>query len=319
MKAFFMYLLCILVIGLFSIPVANAQLKTSIDSIAVNPGHYVNNAVEVEGLVTQYVAGTSTTTSYYVIQGYYSNIIQVNTAESAPVTNEKYRVVGIVYVDPATGTAFISEKSKTRLNDIIIIDGRKWYEDPLVLSLIGFVVLLIAFLIYFLVRRKRDDEYARPAGYQIDNAVPPVYQSVAEPPRKATGAEFETVKIQAGSPKTMKFIPGQLVIVSGDDKGKSFRIAGFPTHEGHIVTIGREAVDGERSFAHIQIDNKFQTVSRKQAEIISTNGHLYVRNISQTNLTKVDGADLQAGEKVELKPNSVIQTGELSFQYVLTV
>jgi len=60
-----------------------------------------------------------------------------------------------------------------------------------------------------------------------------------------------------------------------------------------------------------------KTISRKQAEIISIEGKLYVKNISETNYTQVDGIELKPNEKVELKPNSTIRTGEIEFQYIL--
>ena len=99
------------------------------------------------------------------------------------------------------------------------------------------------------------------------------------------------------------------------DKGKSFKIAGYPTPSGNVVSIGREEIQGERKYAHIQLNQK--TISRKQAEIISIEGKLYVKNISETNYTQVDGIELKPNEKVELKPNSTIRTGEIEFQYIL--
>ena len=41
--------------------------------------------------------------------------------------------------------------------------------------------------------------------------------------------EFQTVKLSPSSDKTLKFIPGQFILLSGKDRGKPFRVAGFPT------------------------------------------------------------------------------------------
>ncbi|HEX2869108.1 MAG TPA: FHA domain-containing protein [Ignavibacteriales bacterium] len=128
-------------------------------------------------------------------------------------------------------------------------------------------------------------------------------------------ADFRTIKIVPPAPQTITFIPGQLEIISGEDKGKSFRIAGFPTAEGSVVSIGREVVTGEKAYAHIQLNEKFRTVSRRQAELIYKDHKLLIRNLSETNLTQVDGLELQPGECAELKPNAKIRTGELEFQY----
>ncbi len=70
-----------------------------------------------------------------------------------------------------------------------------------------------------------------------------------------------------------------------------------------------------RIAGHIQIDNKYKTVSRKQAEIIYNNKQLFVRNLSATNITEVDGHELKLGETTELKPESIIKMGEIEFQY----
>ena len=283
---------------------------TSIDEIVSNPGKYPDSAVEIEGWVAQYVPATSTSTSYYLLKGSYGAILKVNTAEPAPEINRKYRVVGIVYVDPVTREPFVSEKSKTCL-DCTTPDRTLWekiqlaMEDPIVIAIVALVLVLIVLLVFLQVRRRReiriDDDQQRPLA----------------PPPEAFANDLKTVKINAAAPKTMKFIPGQMVIVSGEDKGKSFRIAGFPTSEGSIITIGRDEVKGERAFAHLQLDNRFRTVSRKQAELIAIDGKLYVRNMSDVNLTQVDGRELKEGEKAELKPNGSVKMGALELKYVV--
>jgi hypothetical protein len=345
--------------------------KDTIDAITDNPGKYNQQLVEVEGLVSQYVPSTSTSTSYYLLKSYFGGLIRVNTSEPAPEINKKYRVTGIVYIDPTDNTPFISEKSKTTVLDVplslapasieveekaqitatisggtppysvqvpanasvavasihansLTINGissgqtaivlqdasapaktvnaeivvKSGMQKLLIIGLSILLVFLVVVLVYFLFRKKpaagAPGGTAQPAGFSSD---------------------FKTVKIITNKPKTMVFIPGELVITTGEDKGKSFRIAGFPTPEGSVVTIGREAISGDRAYAHIQLDNRFRTVSHKQAEVIYKDGKLWVKNMSETNLTQVDGVELKPGEKAELKPGSTIRTGELEFQY----
>ena len=128
----------------------------------------------------------------------------------------------------------------------------------------------------------------------------------------------ETLKFEA-PPKTMKFIPGKLVIISGPDKGREFRIAGFPREdeEGNVVTIGRADVEGERAFAHIQLGDTYRTVSRIQAEIIqkTSSNEVYLRNKSTTNPTQVNNEEVPPEESVELQNEDTIQMGELVLQY----
>lgn len=128
----------------------------------------------------------------------------------------------------------------------------------------------------------------------------------------------ETLKFKA-PPKTMKFIPGKLVIISGPDKGREFRIAGFPREEddGNVVTIGRADIKGERAFAHIQLGDTYRTVSRIQAEIIqkTSSNEVYLRNKSTTNPTQVNNEEVPPEESVELQNEDTIQMGELVLQY----
>ena len=128
----------------------------------------------------------------------------------------------------------------------------------------------------------------------------------------------ETLKFKA-PPKTMKFIPGKLVIISGPDEGREFRIAGFPQEEedGNVVTIGRADVKGEKAFAHIQLGDTYRTVSRIQAEVIqkTSSNEVYLRNKSTTNPTQVNGEEVPPEESVELQNEDTIQMGELILRY----
>jgi pSer/pThr/pTyr-binding forkhead associated (FHA) protein len=126
---------------------------------------------------------------------------------------------------------------------------------------------------------------------------------------------LKTMVIPAASSRTMKFIPGEFEVISGDDKGRIIKIGGYPTEEGSIVTIGREEVIGPRDFAHIQL--KERTISRKQAELVLNNGNLYIKNLSQTNYTKLNGKEIPPNTSSELLPGSVITFGEVEMKYRL--
>jgi len=113
----------------------------------------------------------------------------------------------------------------------------------------------------------------------------------------------------------MKFVPGRLVIAAGPDQGKEFRIAGRPTPEGNVVTIGRAEVEGEKAFAHIQLGDTYRTVSRMQAEIIQQDDKILLKNTSETNPTMVNGDHVPTGESVELDGGDMIRMGELMLRY----
>lgn len=125
-----------------------------------------------------------------------------------------------------------------------------------------------------------------------------------------------TLKFQA-PPKTMKFIPGKLVVTAGPDQGKEFRIAGHPTPDGNVVTIGRAEVTGERAFSHIQLGETYRTVSRIQAEIVQEDQDVYLKNKSTTNPTMVNGEEVPPEERVPLQSKDTIRMGELVLRYDL--
>ncbi len=127
--------------------------------------------------------------------------------------------------------------------------------------------------------------------------------------------EFQTVKLTPSSDKTLKFIPGQFILLSGKDRGKPFRVAGYPTPQGSIITIGREPGEGERAFAHIQLD--VPTVSRKHAELSFKNGKLYIKNLSDTNPIELNEKEIPVGEEVLLPLDSELRLGEIRMKYIL--
>jgi hypothetical protein len=124
----------------------------------------------------------------------------------------------------------------------------------------------------------------------------------------------ETLKFKA-PPKTMKFVPGRLVIAAGPDQGKEFRIAGRPTPDGNVVTIGRAEVEGEKAFAHIQLGDTYRTVSRIQAEIIQQDDTILLRNKSETNPTMINGKQVTPEATVEISDGDMIRMGELMLRY----
>ncbi|HET56188.1 MAG TPA: FHA domain-containing protein [Ignavibacteria bacterium] len=317
--------------------------QTKLDEIMQNPGRFDGEAVTLEGTVIRYVA-SPTSTNYYLLQSDYGAVIKVNTAEGAPETYGKYRVKGIVYIDAQTRQAFLSEKSRTKTGTASEQETtskpttqqrtqppiqeqppvvKESSDNTMIYILVGGIVVILGILIFVMTKKKEEPAFASsqasaPApsyggGMQSTEVSESSFSSMPTQKIETTQDSFKTIKITTSAPKTLKFIPGKLVITAGDDKGKEFKIAGYPTSEGSIVSIGREEIKGERAHSHIQLLQP--TISRKQAEIISVSGKLYVRNMSETNLTQVDGIEVQPNQKVELKNGATIRTGEVEFQY----
>lgn len=294
------------ILFMFSISSMNAQM-VELKDILKNPAVYNQEEVTVTGLAIQYVEATEKTTSYYYLKDDYGAIIKVHTAESRPETNVKYQVRGILYIDSSTELPFISERSKFKVDvtPVEVDDTTWWEENWLMVLIVGFALLLLILLIALLTTRKKE-KASKPLETNINSSSERQDQSVQKD-------NLKTMVLPASVPKTMKFIPGEFEVLTGDDKGRIIKIGGYPTEEGSIVTIGRELVSGPRDFAHIQL--KERTISRRQAEIILKDGKLYIKNLSETNFTKLDGKELPPNTSAELKTGSVLTFGEVEMKY----
>ncbi|MBN1187437.1 MAG: FHA domain-containing protein [Bacteroidales bacterium] len=284
----------------------NTQV-VELKDILKNPAAYNQEEVEVTGLAIQYVEATEKTTSYYYLKDDYGAIIKVHTAESRPETNVKYNVKGILYIDSDTELPFISERSKSEV--VIIhtpIKRKTWLEENWLLVVIIGASALLLILISILLSKRKKGEIPESLETGVKSSLDGMDLSVQKD-------NLKTMVIPASVPKTMKFIPGELEVLTGDDKGRIIKIGGYPTEEGSIVTIGRERVTGPRDFAHIQL--KERTISRRQAEIILKDGKLYIKNLSETNYTKLDGKEIPPNTSAELNAGSVLTFGEVEMKY----
>ena len=321
MNKMILCLLASLALAVWPVAVDAQYNPTTIETIVTNPEKFADGAVEITGTATLYAPASSPSTGHYLLKGASGTAIRVNTTDGSPELRRKYKVTGIVYLDPATRVPFISEKSRVRTDlpeqaaspqAAEAEEGGSWDKAWLLLIL---VVALVGVTVLLFRRRPQPPEPIE-APAPASEPAPAPEQAAAPPPAPVESAsDLKTVRIVPPSPKTMRYVPGELVVLSGEDKGKSFKIAGYPTPDGSVVTIGRESVTDERAFAHIQIEERFHTVSRKQAELIWKEKKLFVKNLSDTNPTQVNGIEIKPGKRVQLKPGSIMRTGELEFEY----
>jgi len=304
---FFKFVFCFVVLLSLFNQLQAVETETTVEDIQKSPGAFTGRVVIIKGIVEQWVE-SPTGTNYYLLKGQNGGIININS-ETKPKTWKEYQVKGYVQSDPVKRIPFIAEITRTLLEvdpEPIVIEEQ---TDNTVLYLaLGALIIVLFILVFFYVSRKKQIS-------STPSQIQPISTSGQFHSPSSSSQDFKTIKITRADPKTMKFIPGKLEIISDEDKGKSFRIAGFPTAEGSIVTLGREAVKGEREYAHIQIDDKFKTVSRKQAEIREKDSKIFVKNLSSSNITQLNGKELAEGELVEIKFNDVIKMGELEFKY----
>ncbi len=302
-----------------------AAQKESVEELIKNPSRYNSEYIETEGFIIHYVPETQSTTSYYLLRGYYGDTIKVNTAGEKPEINHKYRVWGILYMErmykngKVIYAPFLSEKNKEILDLAPPPPPQLIPPDYSLFYLIGGIagILLIGLFAFVKIRNKNNQPPPNWETETLTTDYSRIPKTETPPPYIPTNpdTDFKTVKINTTPSKTMRLIPGRLEIINGEDKGKTFLIQGYPTKEGSIVTVGREEITGARSFSHIQIGQQYQTVSRKQADIIYKDKKIFVRNLSETNITQVDNHELELGELVEVHPDSIIKMGEIEFQY----
>ena len=318
----------VIMIGVFfTLLFFHAKLQaTTVENIINNPGSYDGESVTVEGVVTQYVEGNASTTSYYILKGYYGGKIKVNTASVKPEVNQKYKVNGIVYIDPISREPFISEQSKSIIggyqysapnnNDSI---NKSNNNNTQVLLMIGLIILLLISVIIFFIWQKKGQTEPHLSGQVLSGGTPPSIEPPNHPnyPQNTQVSSPKTVRIPPSTPNnTLKFVPGKFIIKSGIDKGTVIApLQAYPDASGSVITVGREDVQGPRAQSHIKIDDSIQTVSRMQAEIIYKNNKVFIKNLSKTNYTEVNGYALQPNQVKELRPGSIIKMGELEWEY----
>ncbi|MFW5835538.1 MAG: InlB B-repeat-containing protein [bacterium] len=225
----------------------------------------------------------------------------------------------------STEQSFVFQMPKT---STVVVANFKRDWTMYIIGGIVLALILIAVIIIIVLNRSRSSESrinseATPApGSESATQPPKASDAIAgETVRINIDKDYSTVKLQQQAPATVKFIPGELEILNGLDKGKSIKMAGYPTADGDVATIGRDhegwqnLVPAEKQYAHIRLKDESNTLSRMQAELVHRGGKLYLKNLSKVNPAQVDGEDVPVNEVVEVKPDSVIKAGFIEFRY----
>jgi len=276
---------------------ASAQTKpeeVTIQELSSNYVQFQDEAVIIKGLVTQYQPETVATMAYYSIEGDYGYTGTVKTSKKPPKLQRRYKVRAVVKLDDAVYDFYLIEITKRIILPIWVI------------ALIAVIGLLVVGIGYLLVSSFTSKPEEAPKKEAPASAAEPAYDEA-----------FKTVQIVTDkeAKKTLIYIPGRLVIQTGEDQGKDIILSGYPGPDGAIVSIGSREETGERKTAHIRLMEP--TVSRSQAELILLNKDkkLMVKNLSKTNYTQVNGEEVLPDTLKEVVAGDTIKTGEVEFKY----
>lgn len=335
------------IVALAGMTATPAAGQSSIRDIVNNPGKYSDSEVKVVGAVSRHISsgGDETGTKNFMLQADSGQEIRIRTTEQPPEIGSRVSIQGLVTISPINREPIVIEQVRQSAGEES--DGgtstdalREGFSTTTIILIFGLGALVIFVLVYF-GYASQDEPSPAPAaasdgsdgsagaggepsladteiGGELSDSAAAEQRIKSESSSSESGDDSssgpETLKFKA-PPKTMKFIPGKLVVAAGPDQGKEFRIAGHPTPEGNVVTIGRAEVEGERAFAHIQLGDTYRTVSRMQAEIIQQDDTILLRNKSDTNPTMVNGEQVEAETTVELEDGDMIRMGEMMLRY----
>lgn len=286
-----------------------AQIAISILEIDRDPDTYIGNTVIVEGIVRQYVPATSTTVAHYLLVDDHGIPIRVNTSKDQPQIDRRYSVTG--YLDRDKRELVIREISRNCLN------CTPW----LVIGIVATGLLLVVGLIIYFNQNKKQSSSKPFQPNPVPRPTPNPNPNPRPSPPPFNGDKDKTLIVEKDY-FTMKALPGELLILSGPQKGQTLKLFGTPTHNGIVITLGRDwdkwrtLVQG-RENSHVRIKDDTRTLSRMQAELRYNpqNGAMELKNLGETNKTQIDGKELNIGEIADLKDGSYITAGHLKLQY----
>ena len=316
-------LIALLPVVLFWGGEVEGQQTTRVEDIRTNPRAHLNETRQLEGRVDRFVdMGTATTQAYY-LEDDFGHQLRVLTVSSPPDRGERVRVSGVVTLDER-GDPFLQASQTSvlaREDEIGVRPPPPETEvspelggagvDPVLLAFGGGFLVLIAIMLFVLLRGQREPEVAPAAAAGVGTGTAP---APAAPAARKIGADDgdafdgKTVKFTAPPPGTMKLLPGRLEIIGGEDKGREIRFlnqgGGLPR-----ITFGRS--DGP-AYKHIQL--KAPTVSREHARMTMSGKTWNIENLSSTNPVRVDGHELPA-EGQALAGGEEIDMGEVKFRF----
>lgn len=163
---------------------------------------------------------------------------------------------------------------------------------------------------------------------------PPKFQNYeSETDQGATGNDYDEYKtflapsgddtiIVSDDYRSMKPLPGYLLVLNGEQANKRLKLYGRHTDSGTKLTIGRDSSDWknkvppQKQSTHLRIKDSSKTLSRLQAELIYKDGSMHLKNVGSVNPTQVNDLPIHPQSMVIIKSGMTIQAGYLLLRYV---
>lgn len=95
--------------------VAFAQTKVSVADVRNDVNRWLNERVELTGVIQNYVQDRSSTSRFYVLRDDFGRTILIRTGPELPETNAKYKVFGTVSYDVNRRELFVHEDQRIQL------------------------------------------------------------------------------------------------------------------------------------------------------------------------------------------------------------
>jgi hypothetical protein len=298
-------------------------------------GREINNVVTVEGFVTRYQEDFATTELYH-LRDDWGGVVMIRTKPPKPKVGERLRVTGTVTVDPrlnipsiieteravlpAPGAPAAVEKPKDSDGDGVpdatdrcpqeygpASNGGCPETNYLLYGLIAAPIVVLVALTTVLLKLR-----SQPAKTREDEQRDRGLGTGTRPPDPGEIIEGATIKMHAPPPNTLKLLPGSFEVVAGDPEVEEIRLYRTSPDPEIETTVGR--LPGE-PYRHIQL--KLQTVSRKQAKLVFSNGEYSLINYAPetSNPTRINGREMAVNESRVLEEGDRIQMGEVELIY----
>lgn len=280
--------------------------------IHIKNGKFINDRVTIYGFCDRWELKPGTQTYFYMLRDDWGDEVKVLTDKGQPKTNTRYKIIGLVGVDPINGEHIVNELERVELTETppapqpstppITYPPSMPVKSEVpwtLITLVGLTAVVLIALIFVLVSMRKP-------------AVPDIFKS-----GDVVLTEDKTVKVSAAKATdkaiaqgTVKVMPGRFEVVGGVDlkELRLIRPSGIPEHS-IAYTFGRK--EGA-PITHIRLNDS--TVSSNQAKLTFKAGKYTLINFPDPddpdrNATQINGKPMQANETYQLKDGDEITMG----------